>query len=136
MGAAPRNLERSSARIALLLLASALPAQDRAIVVQNLAPFPREEWLAVAVPFAAGKVSGLPDLHVKDLATVWQPFGARWPDGSLRQALCLFRAGVPALGEVSLALEAGPGPGLATGPIAPPACQLEVQLRQGEQRTA
>lgn len=87
----------------------------------------------MAVPFAQGAVPGLPDLHVKDRATVWQPFGARWPDGSLRQALCLFRTALPALGELALPLAAGPGPELPAGEIAVPVCELEFQLRQGEQ---
>ena len=62
----------------------------RTLVLQNLAPFPRREGAAVVVPFAQGAVTGVPDLHVVDTPTAWQPFGARWPDGSVRQALCLF----------------------------------------------
>ncbi|MEQ1634103.1 MAG: hypothetical protein ABL997_17120, partial [Planctomycetota bacterium] len=51
-----------------------------------------------------------PGLHVGDAATAWQPFGARWPDGSWRQALCLFSAELPAAGEVTLPLNEGTGP--------------------------
>ena len=60
------------------------PAAERAIVVQNLAPFARDEGVAAVVPFARGAVAKLPDLHVEGRATTWQPIGARWPDGSLR----------------------------------------------------
>jgi hypothetical protein len=109
-------------------LASALPAQDPAtaptLTLQNLARTPRKEGAAVVVPFAPGAVRELPALHVPDTPTCWQPFGARWPDGSLRQALCLFVAEVPAGGERSVALAPGPGPALPTGPIAVPAAKL------------
>ncbi|MEY4828932.1 MAG: hypothetical protein RLZZ562_728, partial [Planctomycetota bacterium] len=84
---------------ATLLPAQSAPApapaqqnEPRAINVQNLAPHARSEVAAVVVPFAKGAVKDVPDLHVETRPTAWQPFGARWPDGSLRQALCLFRA--------------------------------------------
>ncbi|MGE3174700.1 MAG: hypothetical protein AB7O97_18855 [Planctomycetota bacterium] len=80
------------------------------LTVQNLAPLARREVVAVAVPFARGAVPETPDLHVDGVATGWQPFGARWPDGSVRQALCLFACTVPALGEVAVPLVPGPGP--------------------------
>ena len=89
------------------------PAQQplpRAITVQNLAPHPRSEVAAAVVPFAMGAVKDLPDLHVDARPTAWQPFGARWPDGSLRQALCLFRAEVGAMAEARLVLAPGKGP--------------------------
>ena len=76
---------------AALSLGSALAAQSRTITVQNLAPSPREEWVVATVPFARGAVEGVPDLHVDGHPTVWQPFGARWPDGTTRHARCLFR---------------------------------------------
>ncbi|MFN9706035.1 MAG: hypothetical protein ACK595_14585 [Planctomycetota bacterium] len=117
-------------------LACALPAQDATppagpaaaaapvLTLQNLARTARKEGAAVVVPFAPGAVRELPDLHVPATPTCWQPFGARWPDGSLRQALCLFVAELPAGGERSLALAPGPGPALPTGPIAMPAATL------------
>ncbi|MEQ1634408.1 MAG: hypothetical protein ABL997_18650, partial [Planctomycetota bacterium] len=86
------------------------PAAKRMIVVQNLAPHPRREVASAVVPFARGTVRDDPGLHVGDAATAWQPFGARWPDGSWRQALCLFSAELPAAGEVSLPLNEGTGP--------------------------
>ncbi len=91
------------------------------VVVQNLAPHARTEWTAAVVPFARGEVlaPALPDLHAEGLATVWQPLGARWPDGSLRHALCLFRPALAALDEARIPLVAGGGPTLDDGP--PPA---------------
>ncbi|MFO1077886.1 MAG: hypothetical protein U1E73_09195 [Planctomycetota bacterium] len=110
--------------------AAAAVAQARAVVVQNLVPLPRREVVAAVVPFARGEVRGLPDLHVADRATAWQPFGARWPDGSLRQALCLFAAEAPALGELQLALEAGPGPELPGGAVPIPAFDLAIACKR------
>ncbi|MBL8751695.1 MAG: hypothetical protein JNK15_00225 [Planctomycetes bacterium] len=111
----------------VLALLAGIVAQDapRLLVLQNLTPRARMEGAAVVVPFARGAVRELPDLHVQDRATVWQPFGARWPDGSLRQALCLFVAEVAALGELHVPLENGPGPALPTGPIAMPDARIE-----------
>ena len=109
------------------------PPPARTLVLQNLAPFPRREGAAVVVPFAPGAVSGVPDLHVKDTPTAWQPFGARWPDGSVRQALCLFTTQIGALQEVIVPLEAGPGPELPTGDIVLPAATIEfVVTQQGQ----
>ncbi|MEI6129825.1 MAG: hypothetical protein WCR59_07160, partial [Planctomycetota bacterium] len=85
---------------AAVLLLTLATATAQKITVQNLVPIPRREVVTVVVPFLRGTVPTIPDLHVRDRATAWQPFGARWPDGSLRQALCLFTAEVPALGEV------------------------------------
>jgi hypothetical protein len=82
----------------------------RTIVLQNLSPHPRREVVSAVVPFARGAVSELPDLHVDGRATAWQSFGARWPDGSLRQGLCLFAAELPAMGQASLPLVPGAGP--------------------------
>jgi hypothetical protein len=102
------------------------------LTLQNLAPFARHEGAAVVVPFADGAVPKLPDLHVPGTPTAWQPFGARWPDGSVRQALCLFETTVAALGEVSITLEAGSGPPLPTGDVALPTARIEFVARQGE----
>ncbi|MCU0865715.1 MAG: hypothetical protein MUC36_18165 [Planctomycetes bacterium] len=102
------------------------------LLLQNLAPFARDEGAAVVVPFAAGAVPDTPPWHVPDTPTSWQPFGARWPDGSVRQALCLFRTGLPALGERTLTLAAGPGPALPTGVPELPAVQLVVSATVGD----
>ena len=104
-------------------------ASAQSIVVHNLAPSPRREVVACVVPFARGTVPGMPDLHVKDRATAWQPFGARWPDGSLRQALCLFVADAGAISEVQLPLQAGKGPEIAKEPIALPTAKIELVVR-------
>lgn len=110
---------------------AALPAAAQTLRLQNLAPFPRREGVAVVVPFAPGQVATLPELHVPGQPTAWQPFGARWPDGSVRQALCLFAADLPAVGEVELALVAGAGPTLPTGAIAMPAAKVEFVATRG-----
>jgi hypothetical protein len=108
-------------------LAQDRPPSERAVVVQNLAPPPRDEWAAAVVPFARGEVTGSPDLHCDQCQTVWQPFGARWPDNSIRQALCLFRRPLDALGEARLALRAGAGPAVPwPRPELPP---LELRFR-------
>lgn len=113
-------------------IAQAQRAQDtgvREIVVHNLAPVPREEWCTAVVPFAKGAVAATPDLHVAGHATVWQPFGARWPDGSVRQALCMFRTALGQLQEKVLALEPGRGPALANVQIDVPEFDVEFQVR-------
>jgi hypothetical protein len=99
------------------------------LTLQNLAPFARREIAAVVVPFANGAVPGLPDLHVDGHPTAWQPFGARWPDGSLRQALCLFPAEVQALGELQPRLVAGKGPPIPGEPIGLPPAKIEFVAR-------
>lgn len=104
-----------------------------ALVLQNLAPHARREGCAVVVPFARGTVRELPELHVKDAPTVWEPFGARWPDGSLRQALCLFVAELPALGERLLPLVSGKGPTLPDGTVPPIAMAIEFVVRQADE---
>lgn len=85
----------------------------RTLTIQNLAPLPRDEWISCSVPFAEGEVQDVPALHVDGLPTVWQPFGARWPDGTVRQALCFFRRPLQSLEEVSLGLVEGAGPEVA-----------------------
>lgn len=112
------------------------PPRLLVLQLQNLVPLPRREGVAVVVPFRMGEVAGLPVLHVQDTATAWQPFGARWPDGSLRQALCLFTAELGALGESTVPLVPGPGPELPAGDIALPAFELQFVARQanGEHR--
>lgn len=108
-----------------------MAAQPRHVTIQNLAPHPRQEWFCVAVPFAKAEVAGLPDLHVEGHHTVWQPFGARWPDGSLRQALCLFRPTLPAGGEAELALVAGPGPSAEVEPGPDLSFELDIVVQVG-----
>lgn len=125
----------------LALVTSSLPAQettekprDRELVLQNLAPFPRRELAAVVVPFGPGEVpeGSTPALHAEGRHTAWQPFGARWDDGSLRQALCLFEARLDALAETRLRLVAGAGPKLPTGAVPLPPAQFEFLVWQGD----
>lgn len=117
----------------LALLRGAAPAQTpTTIVVQNLAPQARTEWVSAVVPFARGEVSGaVPARHVEGQATVWQAFGARWPDGSLRQASCMFRMSLDALGERRVQVVDGKGPELPTSAVVVPAnLGLECVLQQ------
>jgi hypothetical protein len=137
--ASPRGY-RIGARLRQLLVClwpALLPAQTPApaapvLVLQNLAPFAREEGTAVVVPFAPGAAPELPPWHVPDTPTSWQPFGLRWPDGSVRQALCLFRSALPALGERTVTLAPGAGPELPSGPIGMPNALLVVSAKVGE----
>ncbi len=144
---------RNSTMLALLFVfACLLPAQEqpqersqettpepkqeqRWITVQNLAPAAREEWAQVVVPFAKGQVTESPDLHVQGLPTVWQPFGARWDDGSWRQALCFFPMAMQGLSERKLLLQAGPGPELDTKFDSDPSAELDLRfvLQNGQQ---
>ena len=129
---ATRGRRKSFHPVAVLSLLSLCSSQDpgtRDIVVHNLAPVTREEWVSAVVPFSAGSVTDIPDLHVRGHATVWQPFGARWPDGSTRQALCFFRTGLDPLQEKVLPLAPGKGPDLRGGPPELPAFELEFQVR-------
>ncbi len=126
-GTAPARALRTAwrAALALLLLVAAGTAQRR-VTVQNLTPFARTEWTSVVVPFAKGTVDELPDLHVRDCPTVWQPFGARWNDGSLRQAICCFHTSVDGQQLVELELDAGTGPALPDTTFALPPHRLQV----------
>lgn len=117
--------------MALLLAASAAWAQERTLTIQNLAPHPRQEWVAVAVPFARGTVREMPELHVQGHPTVWQPFGARWPDGSLRHALCMVPVRIDGLAEQNLPLQAGAGPALPAGDFPSLAPRLEAVVVTG-----
>lgn len=118
--------------LAAALLAFAGPAAAQTLRLQNLAPFARSELAAVVVPFARGDVADLPRLAVPGRPTVWQPFGARWPDGSLRQALCLFPADVPALGEAAVALEPGAGEPLPDGDWEALRAQITFEVQTGD----
>lgn len=107
-------LARIAAVIGVAFLSAVLPTQgpaapkgEREIVVQNLAPFARHQPVAAVVPFPPGVAFANPRLTVNDLETVWQPFGATWPDGSWRQALCLFSVRIDRLSEIRLPLLAG-----------------------------
>ena len=135
------QLRAAFAASCLAAVPAVLPAQDpppaaaapvRELVVQNLAPFARREGAAVVVPFARGSVPDLPMLHVADTPTVWQPFGARWPDGSLRQALCLFPIEVPALDERRVPLVAGAPAPLPTAAVPMPTARIEFVARLGQ----
>lgn len=96
------------------------------VIVQNLAPFARAEGIAAVVSFAPGEVPTVPDLHVDGQRTAWQPFGMRWPDGSLRQAICLFATELEPIGERTVTLRPGPGPSLPDGEVPMPDGTLEV----------
>jgi hypothetical protein len=102
------------------------------LVLQNLTSLPRREVAAVAVPFARGAVTDLPQLHVKDRATVWEPFGARWPDGSLRHALCLFEVELGPVQEVLVPLVEGAGPELPSGEVPMPPGRVEFVAMLGD----
>ena len=129
------RLVAAGVRAGLLgLLVAGVAAQQRELVLQNLAPYPRREIAAVVVPFASGEVVGLPALHVRERPTVWQPFGARWPDGSLRQALCLFESEIGQLAEIREVLLEGAGPALPTGEIAMPKAAITFIARIGSER--
>ena len=132
------------ARILLCLLAAGITSGQRAhaqekaaptapariLVVQNLTPHARRQPVACVVPFAPGVAFAAPALTVEDRPTVWEPFGARWPDGSWRQALCLFRVNVPPLSEQQLTLLAGRStPTDQTLPM--PNCRLDLVARIG-----
>ena len=106
-------------------------ATRRVLVVQNLAPHARRQPVACVVPFAEGVATGAPALTVEDRPTVWQPFGARWPDGSWRQALCLFRVDIGPLSEQRVTLLASrsePEPQR----IEMPTATLTVSVRRGD----
>lgn len=60
------------------------------------------------------------------LRTAWQPFGMRWPDGSLRQAICLFATALEPIGERTLTLVPGPGPALPGDAVPMPEATIEV----------
>jgi hypothetical protein len=119
------------ASLATCLIATA-PVVAQVLTVQNLAPHAREEWAHAVVPFARGQAPRIPDLHVRDRATVWQPFGARWDDGSIRQASCLFRLRLEPLSETTVELVPGPGPAVAPAAPALPAATLAIGVRQGD----
>ena len=103
----------------------------RVIVVQNLAPHARRQPVACVVPFAEGVAFENPSLTVEDRPTAWQPFGARWPDGSWRQALCFFRVDIPALSEQQLAILSGASTPSKVTLDMPPA-DLTVVVRRGD----
>ena len=95
-------------------------SQERLITVQNLSPFARREWTGAVVPFRRGEIKTVPELHVGKGPTIWQPIGARWDDGSLRQALCLFPVEMKRLSEVLLPLQKGKGQDLPNIPVVDP----------------
>lgn len=102
---------------------------ERLLQVQNLAPEARNDWVSVSVPFRPGEVTELPDLHVDGLPTVWQPFGARHIDGSIRQALCFFRPELGSLGSTTFALVPGSGPELGEPELSLPPHALRFTTR-------
>ena len=109
----------------------AKPKRTREIVLQNLSPFARRQGVAVVVPFAPGVASTNPHLTAGDYHTAWQPFGARWPDRSWRQALCLFQAEVPRLSELRIPLLAG-NRTLSDEPIPMPEATITFVARRGK----
>lgn len=121
----------------LLIFCCHAVGQQRQLTIQNLSPHPRLEWFSVAVPFAEGEVVGVPDLHVEGHGTVWQVFGARWPDGSTRQALCMFRHELAPNRDATLTLVEGAGPPLEVQPAPELPFEIEVSVWQdGEARRA
>jgi hypothetical protein len=126
-----RSAHGLPATASVLLGPISLLCGQHTMVLQNLAPFARREVAAVVVPFAQGEVPDAPSLHVEGAPTAWQPFGARWPDGSLRQALCLWTAEIGSLREARIVLADGPGDTLPTSPIEMPEARIEFVLRQG-----
>ncbi|MBI5849889.1 MAG: hypothetical protein HZB39_02450 [Planctomycetes bacterium] len=128
---------RQLAACVVLLLSCLAEAQEparRAIVLQNLAPTPRREWMQAVVPFAEGEMPDSPALHVEGKPTVWESFGARWPDGSVRQALCMFEAELTRIGEVVLPLADGRGQEAKDFVDALPPCSLTVLVKFGDRR--
>ena len=107
------------------------PTRTRDIVLQNLAPFARRQGVAVVVPFAQGIAADNPQLMAGDYHTVWQPFGARWPDRSWRQALCLFVAEIPRLSELRVPLLAGTNT-FADEAIQMPEAKITFVARRGK----
>lgn len=74
---------------------------NKPIRFPNLAHFERTEVVYTTVPFARGEWDGLSSLVLTTLTedqidSVVEPFGARWPDGSVRYARCLARLTIPA----------------------------------------
>jgi hypothetical protein len=107
------------------------PQGGREILVQNLAPFARRQPVAVVVPFAPGVAFEPPRLTVNDLPTTWQPFGARWPDGSWRQATCMFVAQLPRLSEIRFPILAGHTT-IEAKPIQMPDAKIHFVVRRGK----
>jgi hypothetical protein len=105
----------------------------RVLIVQNLAPHARRQPVACVVPFAPGVAFAQPALTVEDHPTAWQPFGARWPDGSWRQALCLFRVDIPPLSEQRLTLLAERSTPSAAR-IEMPKAELSVLVQSGRSK--
>lgn len=119
-----------AAQLVAAFLSAVLCAQDREIIVQNLAPFARHQPVAVVIPFAPGIAFNNPQLTVNDLPTVWQPFGATWPDGSWRQAICMFAPRIKRLSEIRLPLLAGTRL-VAETPVVMPKAKIEFVVRRG-----
>ena len=65
--------------------ASQAIAQAPVLYVKNHSSLPRLEWLRGSVPFAKGKVRGIPAMNVDGRPTSWRVL-QRWPDGSTKIA--------------------------------------------------
>jgi len=73
---------------------------NKPIRFPNLTNFERTEVVYTTVPFARGEWDGTSPLVLTTIAednidSVIEPFGARWPDGSVRYARCLARLTIP-----------------------------------------
>jgi hypothetical protein len=83
-------------------------SRDKLVVLRNQASLPRLQWTHVPVPFAQGELpaKGPALWSLGDLPTVWQPFGARWPDGSARQAFAFARVKLAPSQQLPMAVKA------------------------------
>ena len=76
-----------AAGLALAVLLPAVTAQntvDPAVRFMNLLPLPRTEWGVATVPFAQGEWQPGDRFEAEGVLSHLEPFGARWPDGSVR----------------------------------------------------
>lgn len=72
-----------------LLPGTSLRAQNTAqpaVRFVNLTPFERFEWGTATVPFAEGQYGPNDHFEAVGVQSALEPFGARWPDGSVRFA--------------------------------------------------
>lgn len=98
------------ALILACLCAATAPAQQVGQVrFINNTPHPRTQWARATVPFAQGVWVGLERFGVAGHECQLRPFGARWPDGSVRQGELLVRLSMQPYEERLLTVEANAG---------------------------
>ena len=68
------------------LAGTGLPAQSGQVRFVNHSPYARTEWGTATVPFAQGTYQVGDEWSVAGVPSEVVPFGARWPDGSIRYA--------------------------------------------------